>query len=87
MGVDRLDIQLHRLRVQARLHPHIDAEVLHRRIDELLDGDGQPVDLVDEHHVTVRNARERSHQVGRAGERGAAGDVDLAPHLLGDDVR
>ena len=83
--------RLERHRHHARMHPavdgEVDAEVLHGRIDVLLDRRGQAVDLVDEEHVALLHLRERADQVRRLRERRTARHIGAASHLVGDHVR
>ena len=83
--------RLERHRHHARVHPavdcEVDAEVLHRGIDVLLDRRGQAMDLVDEEHVTLFHLRERADEVRRLRQRRTARHVGTAAHLVGDHVR
>ena len=67
---ERLDEDREHSGVGARVEGHLDAEVLHRRVEVLLDPDRDPVDLVDEENVAasrlVRRPR-RSFGLSRAG--------------------
>ena len=54
---ERRDVQRHRGRARALAEHHVDPEVLHRQVEHLLGGPGQPVDLVDEHDLAARSAR------------------------------
>src|SRR5690606_37070886 len=65
----------------------VELEVLHRRVEHLLDGPGQPVDLVDEEHVALTELREDRGQVAGALQRRTGGDVQRHVHLGGDDHR
>ena len=64
----------------------VEGEVLHRRVEHLLDCPGQSVDLVDEQHVTGLQLGQDGGQVAGALERRARGDVHLGSHLGGHDV-
>ena len=64
----------------------VDLEVLHRRVEVLLDDGGQAVDLVDEQDVAAVELGEDADQVRALGQGGAVGDVDLRADLVGDDV-
>ena len=72
-----------------RRHPlaqdHVDPEILHDRIDELLDGAGQAVDLVDEEDRALGRVREVGHHVHLLVERRPAGDIQLDPKLVVQD--
>ena len=65
----------------------VELEVLHRRVEDLLDGAGEPVDLVDEEDVAVVELGEDGGEVAGPLQRRARGEVELHPHLDGDDAR
>ena len=83
---ERLDEDREHAGVGARVEGHLDAEVLHRRVEVLLDPDRDPVDLVDEEDVAALQAREEAEQILRLVEGRAARGVELAPELLGHDA-
>ncbi len=64
----------------------VELEVLHGRVEDLLDGPREAVDLVDEQHVALVEAGEDGSQVAGALERGARGDLQADLHLGGDDA-
>ena len=64
----------------------VELEVLHRRVQDLLDGTRQTVDLVDEQHVAVAELGEDRRQVAGSLQRRAGGDVHLHAHLGRDDA-
>ena len=64
----------------------VDLEVLHGRVEDLLDGAVEPVDLVDEEHVPLLQMGEDGGHVGLALQRRSRGGRDVHPHLQGDDV-
>ncbi len=64
----------------------VELEVLHRRIEDLLDGPGQAVDLVDEQDVALVELGEDGRQVAGAFERRTGRDVQVHSHLGGDDA-
>ena len=84
--------------MHAAVEREVDAAVLHRGIDELLDRRGQPVDLVDEEDITRLHLGERAHEVARLHHAGARRDhhlqrLALVPgvalhglHEIGDEV-
>ena len=59
----------------------VDLEVLHRRIEDLLDGPVEPVDLVDEEDVALLQVREDGGHVGLALQRRPGGGDDVDAHL------
>ena len=63
----------------------VELEVLHRRIQDLLDRPGEPMDLVDEQHVAVFELRQDRGQVAGTFERRTRRDVQVHAHLGGDD--
>ena len=64
----------------------VELEVLHRRVEDLLDGAGEPVDLVDEEHVALVELGEDGGEVAGPLEGRARGDVQADAHLGGDDA-
>ena len=64
----------------------VDLEILHRRVEDLLDRPVEPVDLVDEQHVSELQVGEDGGHVRLAlqGRPGRGHDVDA--HLRRDDV-
>ena len=69
-----------------RRHPlaqdHVDAEIFHDRIDELLDGLGQAVNLVNEQDRPFGRIGQIGHHVHLLVERRAAGHVQLDAQLV-----
>ena len=65
----------------------VELPVLHRGVEDLLDGRRHPVDLVDEEDVSGREIRQKRGEVARLLEDGTRRDADLGAHLAGDDVR
>ena len=63
----------------------VEAAVLHGRVEHLLDGSVQAVDLVDEQHVAVLQVGEQRGQVAGPGQDGAGGDAEPGAHLGGHD--
>ena len=64
----------------------VEPEVLHRGIQDLLDGAGQAVDLVDEQHVAVVELGQDRREVAGPLERGSGRDVEMRAHLGRDDA-
>jgi hypothetical protein len=65
---------------------HVEAELLHGRVQVLFNGGGEPVHLVDEEDVPRLEAGEDAGEVALLLQRGPGGQVHLHPHLGGDDV-
>ena len=64
----------------------VDGELLHRRVEHLLDDAAEAVDLVDEEDVVGLEAGEDGGEVAGALDGGAGGDADVDAHLVADDV-
>ena len=64
----------------------VELEVLHRRIQDLLDRSRQSVDLVDEQHVAVLEFGEDRRQIAGAFQRRTRRDVQVDAHLGGHDA-
>ncbi len=60
----------------------VDPEVFHDRVDEFLDGAGQPMDLVDEEDRALRRVGQEGHDVHLLVEGGPARDVQLDAQLV-----
>ena len=65
------------LRRGALADDDVELEVLHRGIEDLLDGPTEAVDLVDEEHVALVELREDRREVAGALQRGTRGDVQV----------
>src|SRR2546428_2875463 len=65
----------------------VDAEVLHRRIQELFNSPRQPMDFIDEQYVTGLQVGQDAHQVAAALQRRPGGRDDVRAHLVSDHVR
>ena len=81
-------LQRHLHRARARSLPDDDVQlvVLHRRIEDLLDGRRHPVDLVDEEDRVLLQVGEHSGQVAGTLDHRTGGGADRHAHLVGDDV-
>ena len=64
----------------------VEREVLHRRVEHLLDGAREAVDLVDEQHVAGLEVRQNGVEVEGAVDGRAGGDAHLHAHLVGEDA-
>jgi hypothetical protein len=82
-----LDPHRDRLGVRALGDAHVHPEVLHRRVQELLEVGAQPVDFVDEEHVAAPQRGEQAHEIARTLEHRAARGADVHPHLAREEVR
>ena len=65
----------------------VEREVLHRRVEHLLDHAVEAVDLVDEEHVALFEVGEYRGQVAGPLDRRSAGRLELHSQLVGDDLR
>ena len=66
---------------------HVEGVVLHRRVQDLLDGPVQAMDLVDEQDVVVVQRGQDRGQVAGPLDRRPAGVAHVDPELAGDDRR
>ena len=80
-------IEAHRARARPLPDQDVELEVLHRRVEDLLDCGGQAVDLVDEQHVAGLEVREQRREIAGPLDRRTARHAQRRPHLVGDDVR
>ncbi len=84
---ERLERHLHRPRARPLADHDVELVVLHRRIEDLLDGRAHPVHLVDEQHL-ARPAGWSASPPGRRPSRSPARRSARIAHaeLVGDDV-
>ena len=75
-----------RARAGAAADHHVDGEVLHGRVEDLLDRVVEPVDLIDEEDVALIDVGEDGREVSWPLDGGAAGGVDVHAQLARDDV-
>ncbi len=84
---ERGDLQRDRGRARSLPDHHVDPEVLHGQVEHLLGGPGQPVDLVDEHHVPLTQRGQDRGQVAGPLDGRPAGDPQRRAQLGRDDHR
>ena len=80
------EIDLHRARRRPLADDEVELEILHRRIEHLLDRRIEPVDLVDEEHVALLEIGEQRREIAGLGDDrpgcGAEVDAEFARHDL-----
>ncbi len=64
---------------------HVDPEVLHRQVEQLLGRAGDAVDLVDEQHLAIGEAGQQCGEIAGPLDGRTAGDPDRRAELGGDD--
>jgi hypothetical protein len=84
---ERLHLERDGRRARALADDHVDPEVLHGGVEQLLGRPGDAVDLVDEQHLAGRQAGHQRGQVTGPLQRRSAGDPDPGAELSGDDHR
>ena len=84
---ERRQVERERARGRPLADDDVEPEVLERRIEDLLDGAVQAVDLVDEQHVARLERREDRGDVALALERGAGDLADADAELVAHDLR
>ena len=84
---ERRQVERQRARSRPLADDDVEAKVLERRVEDLLDGAVQPVDLVDEQDVARLERGEDRGEVALALERRARDGADPDAELLADDVR
>ena len=82
---ERLEGEPERSRRGTLADHHVEGVVLHRRVEDLLDGPVQAMDLVDEQDVVVVEGGQDRGQVAGPLDRRAAGVADVDAELAGDD--
>ena len=80
------EVESDRPRRRSLAEHDVELEVLHRRVEHLLDRAWQAMDLVDEQHVALVELGEDRGEVAGALERGSRGDLHLHAELDGDDA-
>ena len=80
-------VEADRTRRRAPAEDDVELEVLHRRVEQLLDRPAHPVDLVDEEHVAGLKVGQDRRHVAAAHERRPGGDPEAGAHLAGHDAR
>ena len=65
----------------------VELEVLHRRVEDLLDRRRQPVDLVDEQDVARLQVGQQCGEIAAALDHRARGGTEADAHFAGDDLR
>jgi glycerol-3-phosphate dehydrogenase len=66
-------LDLHRARRRDLADDQVELEILHRRIEHLLHGRAEAVDLVDEQHVALFQIGEQRREVAGLGDHRAGG--------------
>lgn len=79
------DIHLDGCRTRPGSDHNINREVLHRRVEDLLDLRLETMNLVDEEHVSFFEAREERDDIGLFLDRGTARVFEMRIHLRGDN--
>ena len=84
---ERRKVERERPRRRPLTDDDVEPEVLERRVEDLLDGAVQPVDLVDEQDVALLEPGEDRRHVALPLERGAGDRADADAELLAHDER
>ena len=84
---ERRQVEGQRARRRPLADDDVEPEVLERRVEDLLDGRVQPVDLVHEQDVARLERSEDRRQVALPLERRSGNRADPDAELLADDVR
>ena len=81
------EIDLDRARRRPLADDQVELEILHRRIEDLLDRRIEPVDLVDEQHVALLEIGEQRREVAGLGDHRPGGGAEIDAELARDDLR
>ena len=84
---ERLEAEPQAARRRALADHHVEREVLHRRVEDLLDRAVQPMDLVDEQDVALVERRQDRGEVARPLDRRPGRVADVDAELARDDRR
>ncbi len=79
--------QLHRARTRPLVDHDVDAEILHGRVEILLDYGAEAVNLVDEEHIVLFERGEYAGKVAGLVEHGARRDFYAHAELVGHNLR
>ncbi len=79
-------VQADRARRGSATDHDVEAPVLHRRVQDLLDAARESVDLVHEEHVAVLEVGQQRRQVAGARQHRTGRDAKTGPHLGRDDA-
>ena len=79
-------VHLHRARHRPFADDDVQPEVLHGRVEDLLDGRAQAVDLVHEEDVARLEVRQDAGEIAGARDHRARGQAQTRAHLARDDV-
>ena len=81
------EVDLHRARGRAFTDDQIELVVLHRRIENFLDGGAEPVNFVDEQDVPLFEVGQQGREIAGLGNHRAGRRAEADAHLLGHDLR
>ena len=81
------EVDLHRARRRPRADDEVELEILHRRIENLLDRRVEPMNLVDEQNVPRLEIGELSREIARLADDRARGRMEIDAELARDDLR
>ena len=84
---ERRQIDLDRARRRPLADDEVELEVLHRRIEDLLDRRIEPVDLVDEQHVARLEIGEQRREIAGLGDHRPGGGAEIDAQFARDDLR
>ncbi len=83
---ERRQVDLHRARHRAFADHHVEAEIFHGGVQDLLDGRIEAMDLVHEEDVLGLEIRQDSGQVAGPGDHRPGGQAQAGAHLARHDV-
>ena len=81
------EVDLDRARRRPLADDEVELEILHRRIEDLLDRRIEPMDLVDEQHVARLEIGEQRREVAGLGDHRPRGRAETDAELARDDLR
>ena len=80
-------VDAHRARRRPLADDQVELEILHRRIEDLLDRRREAVDLVDEQHVARLQVGEQRGEIAGALDHRPGGGAEADAQLARDDLR
>src|SRR5262249_20650053 len=84
---ERGQVNLHRTRRGTLADDQVELEILHRRIEDLLYGRIEPVDLVDEQNIARLEIGEQRREIPRLCDHRTRGGAEVDAQLTRNDLR
>ncbi len=80
-------VDLHRPGRRPLADDQVELKILHRRVEDFLDGRIEPVDLVDEQNIAVFEIGQKGCEIPGLGDHRAGSRAEIDAQFLGHDLR